>query len=269
MKEAIKRGSSSSPQTGEARNHEATITRSNSQILMITGPGGTGKSPLGQLIKKDGVFHLEPYRLRKNGPRDTKDFWYANPMLLTQLECIAEKNGDTGICFSCSNFEVTWYPKTRFAKYKVREEWQILLIPDVPDLLIKMEIYAPALVALLDESKIPDFKQLLETLGELKIIILNPANKSLMDENGVTEDIASLTHDNCIERGDDMETAEKRKKSVYEEIKSWQDLIRYHNAIELTGWQYPEYKWKASSVKDQDVIDCILDKDKTLSKFFQ
>jgi hypothetical protein len=244
-----------------------TSITSNPQILMITGPGGIGKSPLGRLIK-EGVIHLEPYRLRKNGPRDQKDCWYANLMLYDQLEYIVKANNNEGICHSHSNYKVTWYPKIRFAKYKVRDEWQILLIPEiVSDQLIKMEVYAPALVALLE---IPDFRELLEASGRLKIIILNPSNKSLTEENGVVEDIAELTYENCKLRDEkDKATAEKRRDSVADEVPPWKDLILRHNAVELTGWPYAEYIWEESDFDKQKVINYILEKDKTLAKFFK
>ena len=55
--------------------------------LLITGPGGVGKSPLNRLVRP-GVARVESYRLRRHGPRDAHDFYYAHPNLYRQLMLI-------------------------------------------------------------------------------------------------------------------------------------------------------------------------------------
>lgn len=52
--------------------------------LFIVGPGGIGKSPLSSLIKDEAV-KIDPYRLRKRGPRDENDIFYTHPKLRNEL----------------------------------------------------------------------------------------------------------------------------------------------------------------------------------------
>ncbi len=114
--------------------------------LMIFGPGGIGKSPLDDIIRRE-VLRIDPYRLRER-PRDRDenggipDLFYANCNLRSELLWIFETLGDTKEPLS-SRPLVDWFPKVRVAFFDVRGEWQFLLLGSLESQLAKAEVFGP------------------------------------------------------------------------------------------------------------------------------
>jgi hypothetical protein len=137
------------------------------KTLMVFGPGGIGKSPIDRLIRSDAV-RIDPYRMRSTGPRDRNDVFYAHPKLRAELTDAFTALNDPPAVISSEPQPVEWFPKSRMAMFRVRDEWQCLMLGTFSAPLAKAEIYAPTLSALLRRS---DFKDL---FGVLTMVILNP-----------------------------------------------------------------------------------------------
>lgn len=74
------------------------------KTLIIVGPGGIGKSPLDKIVKA-GILRIDPYRLRKDGPRPPnksgeKDMLYAHQNLREQLYLTYQRLGLSLTCLS-------------------------------------------------------------------------------------------------------------------------------------------------------------------------
>ncbi|MHC4691934.1 MAG: hypothetical protein ACYS67_04260 [Planctomycetota bacterium] len=63
--------------------------------FIIMGPGGIGKSPLGELFNVDHTWN--PYRMRIKGPRDTDKTKYVSPTVYLQFQLTLQKLGDKAI----------------------------------------------------------------------------------------------------------------------------------------------------------------------------
>jgi hypothetical protein len=138
--------------------------------LLIVGPGGIGKSPLDKLIKPS-VGRIDPYRLRREGPRDKDDVLYAHPRLRDELYLTYQRLGLGLTCFSQS---VHWFPQANTLFFRVRGEWQLLLLEAVPAGLVKAEIFAPAIPAIFENPQVRRF------FGRVSTIILHPAGPLAM-----------------------------------------------------------------------------------------
>lgn len=207
------------------------------RTVVITGPGGIGKSPLDDLFK-DTVFRIDPYRLRLNGPRNSEDKLYAPPRLHGDLENVLEKLGDPAHPVPCQGEDIKWYPKSKVLFFTVRGVWQCLFL-DNAELaqaeLAKAEIYAPVLVILLKDCD--GFR---EALGEIQIVVLNPATQSLTKITDWNE-LKAKTQENCRNRGDSDESIRKRSQYIDAEAPAWKALIAQYQATEYVGWPFAEY----------------------------
>jgi len=201
------------------------------KTLIVVGPGGVGKSPLDALFKTD--IKIDPYRLRSSGPRDSNDIFYVHPKLRNELHSVLENLGDK----QKTKDGVEWFPKSKVLFFKVREEWQLLIFAGLEGNLAKAEIYAPVLPAILSISNIKNL------LGEVQIVVLNPASESLTEMQDWSE-LEAKTRHNCTKRGDSRTSVEKRVKSISEEAPVWKRLIVEYGATEYYPWGYPEYLYK-------------------------
>lgn len=244
------------------------------ETIIIVGPSGVGKSPLDALFKVD--VKIDPYRLRSRGPRDFNDIFYAHPKLYDELHSVLEKLNDKP---KIKN-GVEWFPKSEILFFKVREEWQLLILAGLnnneennnKERLAKAEIYAPVLPVILSIQEIRNL------LGEIHIIVLNPANQSIIEMQDLRE-LELKTYYNCIERGDYPISLEKCVKSIREEMPAWIKLIEDYAATEYWPWKYPEYLYKTPDegttlLEHQKHIlketrECLLEKNPDLSTFLK
>jgi len=208
-----------------------------SRTMVITGPGGIGKSPLDDLFKNT-VLRIDPYRLRPNGPRNSSDNLYAPPSLHNYLKNVLEKLGDLAHPVPCQDEDIEWYPKSKVLFFTVRGVWQCLFL-DNTELtqaeLAKAEIYAPVLVILLKDCD--GFR---EALGEIQIVVLNPATQSLTKMTDWNE-LKAQARKNCEKRGDEAQSINGRIDSINAEAPAWKILIEEYHATEYVGWPFAEY----------------------------
>jgi len=96
--------------------------------LLVVGPGGIGKSPLDRGLRAD-VGRIDPYRLRKAGPRASRDVFYAHPRLRDELYFMYQR---LGVSLTYLTDTVHWFPAASTLFLKVRDEWQLLLLEALP-----------------------------------------------------------------------------------------------------------------------------------------
>jgi hypothetical protein len=210
------------------RNQLTKILHMIQKTLILVGPGGIGKSPIDEIIKND-IIRIDPYRLRKEGPREAEtDVYYANPKLKDDIILSYHKIGLT--FYSLSDL-VKWCPNTLTLLLKVRTEWQLLFLAGLNGEKAKAEIFAPVIPALLSNPIIKN------EFGKTYIIILNPTNS--LDN---IADLKDKTRENCKRRGDSEKSIEKRVNSIDEEIDAWKEMINM-GAKEIVNWPFPEYKY--------------------------
>ncbi len=224
--------------------------------LFIFGPGGVGKSPLDYIIRDD-IIRIDPFRLRKSGPRDTNDIYYANPKLKDEIYNTF-RSLDTRGRYLSEN--VLWYSRARTLFIRVREDWQILFLSHPYTFRAKAEIYSPLLPILFDNKKIRD------CFGQIHLILLNPG----YNLNNIKA-IKEKTGENCKKRGDKDDSIKKRVKSIDEEIESWNILMDKFGALEFNNWRFSEYKYTASNKLEllKQARACLIDGDSQLEIFLK
>jgi hypothetical protein len=202
---------------------------------LVVGPGGVGKGPLDFLFKSS-VCRIDPYRLRPTGPRDVGDILYAHPKLRDELQANLLAVGDKLQTVG----EAEWFPRARTLFFKVRREWQFVLLAGIGGKLAKLELYAPVLLTVLTDQ------HLASCFGNtFEVIILNPASESVTTMTSWQELEAKMLH-NCKQRGDSAGSIEKRVSSIGEEAPAWRDLVATKGALEYPNWPFPEYVFKNS-----------------------
>ena len=209
-----------------------------SRTVVITGPGGIGKSPLDGLFN-DEVLRVDPYRLRLDGPRGKTDKLYAPQMLHDDLKNVLEKLGDQAQPIPNGQETIEWYARSKVLFFTVRGVWQCLFLGReqlATARLVKAEIYAPVLVSLLQSCS--DFKGV---LGKAEVIVLNPMAQSLTKMEEPWKELKEATRRNCEMRGDSDDSIAKRVKSIDAEAPAWTDLINNNEATECVGWPFAEY----------------------------
>ncbi len=214
---------------------EAGVIR---DTLIIVGPGGVGKSPLDGIIKQQAV-RIDPYRLRKSGPRNSDDVFYAHPRLRDELYLTFHRVGFGPTCLSPT---VHWFPQAMTLFLKVRTEWQVLFLEPLVGDIAKAEIFAPAIPTLLSTP------QIRHVFGTVSAVVLNPINQLHTLKN--LDDLREVTKQNCLARGDKPDAAESRAGSVDEEAPAWLEMIAL-GAIEYPNWPFPEHLYTSTNLKDK------------------
>ena len=236
--------------------------------VVITGPGGVGKSPLDALFK-DEVIRLDPYRLRPSGPRSPGDKLYAPPALHDDLKGVLAELDDPLLSIPDKRESIEWFPKSKVLFFTVRGVWQCLFLGNVESTnteLAKAEIYTPVLVRLLDCCG-----NFVNILGAIKIIVLNPAKTSLTKMIEPWKEIKDATRQNCKRRGDETDSIDKRVKSIDVEAPVWQSLVGKSEATEYVGWPFAEYRYTQGN-RSSLLIQArkrLLEGDPTLEEFFK
>ncbi len=243
------------------------------KTLVITGPGGVGKSPLDALFR-DEVIRLDPYRLRPGGPRGSGDKLYAPPGLHAALKGVLAELDDPLLSIPDKRESIEWFPKSKVLFFTVRGVWQCLFLGNVESTnteLAKAEIYTPVLVRLLDCCG-----NFAEILGVIKIIVLNPAKTSLTKMAEPWKEIKEATRQNCERRGDKSDSIENRVKSIDVEAPVWQSLVGKPQVTEYVGWPFAEYCYpmeeRHKAAKASLLIQArkhLLDGAPTLDEFFK
>ncbi|MFW9990127.1 MAG: hypothetical protein ACFFC3_15900 [Candidatus Odinarchaeota archaeon] len=245
------------------------------ETIIIVGPGGIGKSPLSDLFGTD-IILLDPYRLRKDGPRDNKDKNYANPNLWDFMDGIFEENINDIV--KKEELCIIRKKKILVLFFKVRNDYQILFIRNLDkdkQSLARLEIYAPILKKILEEKKCEDI------FGKVHLIILNPLINSYNDKNFDFEDLKRKTRENCKERGDSEKSINDRIDNLEEEWNAWKKLIEFFKnekekgnqqyfCYEYKNWQFAEFEYKN---KEKEVLDKarekLVENNTELEKFFK
>lgn len=208
------------------------------ETLLVSGPGGVGKSPLNGLVRPE-VARVESYRLRPGGPRDRDDHFYAHPDLGDQVRLLHRKFGLAGRRLGET---VTWYPDTGTFLTRVRGEEQVLFLGSLEGRrLIKAELYAPLVPVLLGE---PGIRAL---FGRLWIVVLNPAGP--LSGPLAPGEIRRRTAENCRLRGDSEDSVFRRAASVEEEVSAWRELLGM-GALEFPEWPFPEHLYASGDRED-------------------
>lgn len=226
--------------------------------LLVVGPGGIGKSPLEKGLRSD-VGRIDPYRLRKTGPRDSRDVFYAHPRLRDELYLTYQR---LGVSLTYLTENVHWFPAASTLFLKVRNEWQVLLLEALPEGIAKAEIFAPAIPAMFENP------QVCRRFGRVSMVVLNPAAPlaTLTDFGPVKE----KTRFNCQQRGDSPDSVDKRVASIDEEAEAWRQMITL-GATEFANWKFPEYVYHEKGEKETLVAArrAILDSCAQLEIFFK
>ena len=205
--------------------------------LLVVGPGGVGKSPLDRALKAE-VGRIDPYRLRRAGPRDTRDVFYAHPRLRDELYLTYQRLG-VGLTYLTDT--VQWFPAASTLFLKVRDEWQLLLLEALPAGIAKAEIFAPAIPVMFENPQIRRF------FGRVSMVVLNPVEPlAILTDLGPLKDKTRL---NCQKRGDSTDSIEKRVASIDEEAEAWRQMIAF-GATEYTDWEFAEYVYNQKGEKE-------------------
>jgi len=237
------------------------------KTLMIFGPGGIGKGPIDQIVRRE-VARVDPYRLRTR-PRDMRenggipDFFYGNPKLRSELTWISKELGDIKQLLS-DQPRVEWFPKSRIAFFDVRGEWQCLLLGGLEAHLAKAEIYGPVVPVLFSRQEVRDL------FGDLSIIILNPV-QSLARLDGDYLTLKDATKDNCERAGRSPSEIKKRVDSIDDpkapEAKAWLTMLQL-GGHEFYNWTFPEYVYQDNRKQKQiDVRRFLVSKSPILEEF--
>jgi len=226
--------------------------------LIIVGPGGIGKSPLDGIIKQQAV-RVDPYRLRSSGPRNSGDVFYAHPRLRDELSLTFHRLGLGPTCLSPT---VHWFPQAMTLFLKVRTEWQVLFLEPLVGEIAKAEIFAPAIPVLLSTT------QIRHVFGTVSAVVLNPVNQLHTMKN--LDDLKKATKQNCLARGDKLDSAESRAASVDEEAPAWREMIAL-GATEYPNWPYPEHVYTSTDRKDKlvDARRLLVEGNPRLEVFFK
>jgi hypothetical protein len=162
------------------------------------------------------------------------------------------------------NEEMEWFPRAKVLFFTVRGEWQCLIFHALDGDIGKAELYAPALPAMLGIADIGD------VLGTPSVLVLNPATVSVATMQDWTE-LEAKTRENCELRGDDDKSIQKRVGTINAEAPAWRRLIAERNDLELTGWSFPEYKFKPETESQllREARQCILSRAPHFAVFFK
>jgi hypothetical protein len=205
------------------------------RTAIVVGPGGIGKSPLDFLFKVDA--RIDPYRLRSDGPRDSGDVLYAPPRLRDELLSALATLGDQVLQIGRPDWPMEWFPRAKVLFFKVRDDWQCVILNGLEGQTAKAEIYAPILPTLLSTPDISDL------LGKTEIILLNPAPQSVTAMQDWKR-LEKETRHNCTGRGDSLKSVQDRVRSIAGEASAWKQLIQEYAATEYCAWEFPEYLYK-------------------------
>jgi hypothetical protein len=232
--------------------------------LIIVGPGGVGKGPLGDLLRDDAVV-IDPYRLRKDGPRrESDDSLYAPPRLRNELCSVLAALGDSPRSIPCQGEEMIWYPRGKVLFFTVRGEWQCLILQGLDGEIAKAELYAPVLPAILGIADIG------QSLGTSHIMVLNPSPAPLCAMSD-WHDLQARTRENCSRRGDREQSVDRRVGTITTEAPAWRRLATDWNACELTNWPFPEYRYQREDRRHllREARATILERSRQLKIFFK
>jgi hypothetical protein len=232
--------------------------------LIVVGPGGVGKGPLADLIRDDAIA-LDPYRLRKDGPRkDSDDPLYAPPKLRADLRAVLEGLGDCVQQLSCGSEKMEWFPKARVLFFTVRGEWQCLVLHGLEGAVAKAELYAPVLPALLALPGIG------AALGNARVLVLNPSHESLLEMSDWA-DLESRTQQNVELRGDAQSSVQKRVGTIPTEAPAWRAILKTAAGREVKGWPFAEHRFKKEDKRQllREARKVILDTHPDLAIFFR
>lgn len=204
--------------------------------LIIAGPGGIGKSPLDKIIKPN-ILRIDPYRLRKDGPRlpnesGEKDMFYAHMKLRDQLYLTYQR---LGLSLTCLSEDVHWFPQAMTVFLRVRKDWQILFLEGLDADIGKAEIYAPAIPILLETP------QIRHVFGELSLVLLNPVNR--LEKLKSLKALKDKTRMNCKLRKDKPDSIKNRVRSIDEEVPAWLKMLAL-GATEYPYWQHAEHTYQ-------------------------
>lgn len=212
--------------------------------LIVVGPGGIGKSPMSHILKED-VVSIDPYRLRASGPRrDSNDILYANPKLRGELHLVCQALNLSFVCLSPS---VEWFPQAKLLFFRVRDDWQLLVLEGLDADLGKAEIYAPVIPVILSQP------QIRHVFGQTEAVVLHPGTVKLSEMEDCTE-LEEKTAENCRRRGDDATSVNKRVASVKEEAPAWKAMIE-QGATEYNKWRFPEHAFKPQGLTGCKLVE--------------
>ena len=210
--------------------------------FMLVGPGGIGKSPLSHALRPD-LVSVDPYRLRADGPRDRNDTLYAAPKLRNDVLNVLQA---LGLAPRRLGPTVEWVPEAKLLFFRVRDDWQLLVLSGLDARLAKAEIYAPVIPDLLGEPAIA------AAFGRIEALVLHPAAASLRTM-ATWDELEVKTAENCTRRGDDPQSVKKRTASIREEAPAWKDMVG-KGACEYEAWPFPEHSFRREGLAEPALL---------------
>lgn len=210
--------------------------------LILVGPGGIGKSPLDNIFKQN-LIRVDPYRMRESGPRDKNDVLYANPKLRSEIHLVCQA---LNLSFEHLSPTFECVPQAGIIFFKVRDDWHLLFLEGLNADIAKAEIYAPVIPTLLSQPWISG------VFGKTEVVVLHPANQKLSNMADWSE-LEEKTHKNCLLRGDEAISVNKRVDSIKEEAPAWKLMIK-EGATEYENWQFPEHAYKPKGVTGSAIV---------------
>lgn len=210
--------------------------------LILVGPGGIGKGPLDHILK-DHILKIDPYRMRPTGPRNNDDTLYANPKLRDELHLVCQA---LNLSFVCLSPIVEWFPTPKLLFFKVRNNWQLLILEGIDADIGKAEIYAPVIPVLFSQP------QIRHIFGKTEVVVIHSGANMLGNMSKWT-DLENETEKNCRLRGDDKDSITNRKNSIKEEAPIWKKMIE-QGATEYENWQFSEHTYQSKAIRDKVVL---------------
>jgi hypothetical protein len=214
--------------------------------LVVLGPSGVGKSPLGAALKTD--LEIEPHRVRRRPrryPSETQedDRYYMSEMayhgLCRLLTAWTKVTGPLG-----GETKIIVYEHV--ITFQVRGKPHVLFIPESENVgRCKIEIYGPVLKELLQGRLVdPLFK------GETFVVLLNPWDQPLADITPASASNPQAAEGQVLckllkERGEtDEGEIQERVSRVGEELKAWKSIASLSqpglHVLEAKKWEQTE-----------------------------
>lgn len=221
--------------------------------LCFLGHSGIGKSPLTKLFDKEKVGSWDPFRVRK--PRNEED-----------AKVCKSYDRFNEILKRCSENEKLIYRGQSKNQLLIYETWSFFKVRDKDQCLehktaqdaieagksLRIEIYAPVLVEMLEATQKEKVKKHLPLDSDkLLIVLLNPTLCSFEEMKEPDQELCLATLFSITERsriqgkGVGLADGLRRVEYLKEELEDWKKLLDRHPgyAVECKKWAHFEFRY--------------------------